>query len=205
MRFRDFEAKIGDLSAFNLNDVRKFEPDFHRQQLNYWQGQGYIKPLAGGYYSLALRTIGEAYLFMVANKLYEPSYVSLESALAYYQVIPESVLGVTSISSRKTKQYKSDWGVFSYRSVKPEYMFGYGVVETSQKKKYKIAGLEKAVLDYLYLNSGVQSITDFEGLRWNKAQLQPLENSSVFYLYLERFDKRALESRVEQFMEYLIA
>jgi len=205
MRFRDFESKIGDLPVFNLNDVRKVEPDFHRQQLNYWQGQGYIKPLAGGYYSLVPRTIDEAYLFMVSNKLYEPSYVSLESALAYYQVIPESVLGVTSVSSRKTKKYKSDWGVFSYRSVKPEYMFGYRVVETSQKKKYKIAGLEKAVLDYLYLNSGIQSISDFEGLRWNKAQLHTLENSSVFHLYLERFDKSALESRVGLLMEYLNA
>ena len=205
MRFRDFESRVEDLPAFNLNDVRKFDPDFHRQQLSYWQDKGYIKPLAGGYYTLADRIVDEDYLFMVANKLYEPSYVSLESALAYHQVIPESVLGVTSVSSRKTKQYESVWGGFSYRSVKPQVMFGYQVVETSQRKKYKIAGLEKAVLDYLYLNSGIQSIADFEGLRWSKAQLQPLEDSSVFYKYLKIFDKKALESRVEQFMAYLNA
>ena len=58
MRFREFESKIRALPAFNLNDVRKLDPDFHRQQLNYWHNQGYIKPLAGGYYILADRAHG---------------------------------------------------------------------------------------------------------------------------------------------------
>jgi predicted transcriptional regulator of viral defense system len=205
MRFRDFESKIEDLPAFNLNDVRKLDPDFHRQQLNYWQNKGYIKPLAGGYYILDDIEIDEMYLFMMANKLYEPSYVSLESALAYYQVIPESVLGVTSVSSRKTKQYKSAWGAFSYRSVKPQYMIGYKAAETSHRNKFKIACLEKAVLDYLYLNSDIQSIADFEGLRWNRVQLQTLLDSTVFNKYLSIFEKRTLNSRVKLFMEYLNA
>ena len=128
MRFREFESKIRALPAFNLNDVRKLDPGFHRQQLYYWHYQGYIKPLAGGYYILADRAMDEMVLFMVANKIYEPSYVSLESALAYYEIIPETVLGVTSISSRKTKEYESAWGEFSYRSVKPDYMIGYQVI-----------------------------------------------------------------------------
>jgi hypothetical protein len=162
MRFREFESKIRALPAFNLNDVRKLDPGFHRQQLNYWHNQGYIKPLAGGYYILANRAMDEMVLFMVANKIYEPSYVSLESALAYYEIIPETVLGVTSISSRKTKQYESAWGVFSYRSVKPQYMIGYQVIENTPGIKFKIAYLEKALLDYLYLNSEIQSLADFE-------------------------------------------
>jgi predicted transcriptional regulator of viral defense system len=205
MRFREFEAKIKELHAFNLNDVRKLDPDFHRQQLNYWQNQGYIKPLAGGYYILADRALGEMYLFMVANKIYEPSYISLESALAYYEVIPETVLGVTSISSRKTKQYKSNWGIFSYRSVKPHYMIGYQVIETSPGYKFKIASLEKAIVDYLYLNSDIHSIADFEGLRWNRTQLLRLLDHSIFVKHVNLFDKRALESRADKFMEYLNA
>ena len=205
MRFREFESKIRMLPAFNLNDVRKLDPGFHRQQLNYWHNQGYIKPLAGGYYILADRTLDEMVLFMVANRIYEPSYVSLESALAYYEVIPETVLGVTSVSSRKTKQYESAWGVFSYRSVKPQYMIGYQVIEKSPGIKYKIAYLEKAVLDYLYLHSDVDSGADFEELRWNRMQLLGLLDHSVITRYVKLFDKRALESRINQFMEYLNA
>jgi hypothetical protein len=205
MRFREFESKIGELPAFNLNDVRKLDPDFHRQQLNYWQNRGYIKPLAGSYYVLADRAVDEMYLFMVANKIYEPSYVSLESALAYYEVIPETVLGVTSVSSRKTKQYESTWGVFSYRSVKSQYMIGYQVIENRPGNKFKIACLEKALLDYLYLNSDIQSMADFEGLRWNRTQLHGLLDSSIYTKYVNIYNKRALEGRVNKFMEYLNA
>lgn len=205
MRFREFESRIRALPAFNLNDVRKLDPDFHRQQLNYWQNQGYIKPLAGGYYILADRAVDEMVLFMAANKIYEPSYVSLESALAYYDIIPETVLGVTSVSSRKTKQYESTWGVFSYRSVKPQYMIGYQVIENTPINKFKIAYLEKALLDYLYLNSEIQSIADFEGLRWNRTQLHNLMDHSIFTRYVNIFAKRSLENRVNKFMEYLNA
>jgi len=205
MIFREFETKIRALPAFNLNDVRKLDPSFHRQQLNYWHNQGYIKPLAGGYYILADRAVNEMYLFMVANKIYGPSYISLESALAYYEVIPESVLGVTSVSSRKTKQYESAWGVFSYRSVKTQYMIGYQVIENTPGNKFKIAYLEKALLDYLYLNSEILSGADFEELRWNRTQLHDLLDHSVFTRYIKLFDKRALENRVTQFLEYLNA
>jgi predicted transcriptional regulator of viral defense system len=205
MRFREFQSKIRALPAFNLNDVRKLDPGFHRQQLNYWHNQGYIRPLAGGYYLLADREMDEMYLFMMANKIYEPSYVSLESALAYYEVIPETVLSVTSVSTRKTKRYESAWGVFSYRSVKPQYMIGYQVIENTPGIKLKIAYLEKALLDYLYLNSEIQSLADFEELRWNRTQLLGLLDHSIFARYVKLFDKRALENRVNQFMEYLNA
>lgn len=205
MRFRELEAKIRELPAFNLNDVRKIDPDFHRQQLNYWHNQGYIKPLVGGYYALWHRAIDEMYLFLLANKAYEPSYVSLESALAYYGIIPETVFGVTSVSSRKTKQYESRWGVFSYRSVKPEIMIGYQVVENKPGNKCKIASLEKAVLDYLYLNTDIHTRADFEALRWSRAQLDRRLDRSILAKYLHIFDKSALERRVNQFMEYLNA
>jgi len=205
MIFREFETKIRALPAFNLNDVRKLDPSFHRQQLNYWHNQGYIKPLAGGYYILADRAVNEMYLFMVANKIYGPSYISLESALAYYEVIPESVLGVTSVSSRKTKQYESAWGVFSYRSVKTQYMIGYQVIENTPGNKFKIAYLEKALLDYLYLNSEILSGADFEELRWNRTQLHDLLDHSIFATYVKLFDKRALEYRANQFLGFLNA
>jgi len=151
------------------------------------------------------RVINEPFLFMVANKLYEPSYISLESALAYHHVIPETVLGVTSISSRKTKQYESMWGSFSYRSMKPLYMFGYEVVDSEGTYKYSIARLEKAVLDYLYLNPQVNTVEDFEGLRWNKQELIKIKKCSLLQDYLKIYCKRSLEFRVGTLMRYLDA
>jgi predicted transcriptional regulator of viral defense system len=205
MKFREFKSVVRDFPLFNLNDIRKFAPDFHRRQLHTWTRNGFLKPIAGGYYVLAERTIDETFLFMVANLVYEPSYVSLESALAYYQVIPETVLGVTSISSRRTKTFTSEWGVFQYRSVKRSLMFGYAVVEINQNKKFKMAKLEKAILDYLYLNPGVDHVVDFEGLRWNKDQLISELDQDIFKTYLEIFNKIALVKRAETLKEYLNA
>jgi predicted transcriptional regulator of viral defense system len=74
---------------------------------------GFIQPPAGGYYILEDRAMDEMVLFMVATKIYKPSYISLESAFAYYGVIPETVFGVTSVSSRNTKQYESAWGALA--------------------------------------------------------------------------------------------
>jgi predicted transcriptional regulator of viral defense system len=205
MKFRDFQIDAKELPAFNLNDVRKFDPDFHRQQLNDWLERGYIHSLPNGFYRLADMQVDESYLFMLANRIYEPSYISTESALAYYLVIPESVLGVTSVSSRKTTHFDSQWGRFSYRSIKPVLMFGYQVVQHDRMIKYKIASLEKTVLDYLYWNRRIDSIDDFAGLRWNRQELSELEDNPLFKRYLKVFDNRALERRVDLLMEYIRA
>ena len=205
MKFHTLRPLLNNLPAFTLNDIRKLDPDFFRQQLTSWLERGYIQPFAGGYYILPEQEIYEGFLLMMANRLYEPSYISLESALVYHQVIPETVLGVTSISSRRTRKIESDWGVFSYRSIQPHLMFGYQVVEIDPKVKYKMAYLEKAVLDYLYLNHEISSTVDLEGLRWNREILRPVVESERFRDYLAVFDKQALYSRIQELRRYIDA
>lgn len=68
-----------------------------------------------------------------------------------------------------------------------------------------MAKLEKAILDYLYLNPIFNQVVDFEGLRWNKGQLTSLIDQAVFKTYLEIFNKTALMNRVESLKEYLNA
>ena len=68
-----------------------------------------------------------------------------------------------------------------------------------------MARLEKAVLDYLYLNSDIRSGADFEGLRWNRITLQQLGDNPLFLKYLSIFDNQALENRVDQLWEYIHA
>ena len=205
MKIRDLESQLKDLPVFTLNDIRKFEPTFHKEQLSYWRSKGFIKHFAGRYYYFADQIVDEGLLKMMSNRIYEPSYISLESALEKHQIIPESVLGITSISSRKTKQFQSSWGYLRYQSVKPIYMFGYDVIEASKHVKYKIATLEKAILDYLYLNPKVNSREDFEGLRWNKHLLSDQIDTPLFLNYLKIFNNQALSNRSKILMEYIHA
>jgi len=205
MNFREFEKSIDSIPFFNLNDIRKIDPGFHRQQLNYWRNQRLIRPLVGGYYILEKENIDESKLLMIANKLYEPSYVSLESALAYYHIIPETVFGVTSVSSRKTTKFESELGIFRYKSIHSKLFFGYEVINTEGKLKYKMASLEKAILDYLYLHAEINSIENFEMLRWNIEQLEPIINVKKLENFLLLFDKITLKKRAHLLMEYIHA
>lgn len=205
MRYIDLQSYIKNLPAFNLNDIRKFDPGFHRQQLTDWLDRGYIHALVGGFYALTETQVDEGFLFMLANRVYAPSYISNESALAYYLVIPETVLSVTSVTSRKTRRLVSTWGSFFYSSHKPSLMFGYQVVKQGQRIQFKLASLEKAVLDYLYWNTSIDSLDDFEGLRWNQQELNSLADNALFEKYLKVFDNKALERKVELLLEYIHA
>lgn len=205
MQFRTFENQIAPMPVFNLNDIRKIDATFKRQQLNYWLKQNYINKLVAGYYSLHDQPINESLLYFIANHIYEPSYISLETALAYYQIIPEHVFGVTSVSTRKTKTFHSEWGRFSYRSISNRLMFGYQIIVISPNVKFKIAKLEKVILDYLYLNSHIQSSDDFSGLRWNRTLLMAMWENSTFLEYQTAFNNQSLNKRILKLWEYINA
>jgi len=101
MNFLEFKEKLKDFVVFNLNDIRKVDNRFDLRRLNEWQKKGYIKMVRRGHYAFSSLEINESVLLLVANKIYTPSYVSLEMALSYYTLIPEAVYGITSATSRK--------------------------------------------------------------------------------------------------------
>jgi hypothetical protein len=85
---------------------------------------------------------------LVANHLYSPSYVSLESALAYYGLIPERVYAMRSVCLTLYKQYNTPLGYFEYVKV-PEKYYPIGVCEEIIDNAYAflIASPEKALCD----------------------------------------------------------
>ena len=84
---------------------------------------------------------------VVANVLYDgPSYVSIETALSYYGLIPERTMGMTSVVTGRSKTFKTPIGWFSYKSI-PEDLFPIGVRSVDG---YLMASPEKALSDYLY-------------------------------------------------------
>jgi len=202
MTILEFKEKFKDFVAFNLSDIRKIDADFDLRRLNEWQAKGYIKMLRRGHYVFSGLEINESTLFLLANKIYTPSYVSLEMALAYYNLIPEAVYGITSVASRKTNYFKTDFGEFIYRHIKPQLMFGYKLVGY-KGKIFKIAELEKAVLDFFYLNSRLNAEEDFEALRFNSEEFREQSDRNKLRSYLPAFDNKKLEKRVNKFLRYI--
>ena len=87
--------------------------------------------------------------FIIGQQMVSPSYYSLESVLSWNGIIPEGSSVYTLITSKKTQQYSNEFGTFSYRHLSPEFFFGVN----QRKDGVWMATPEKALLDYLYLNS----------------------------------------------------
>lgn len=87
--------------------------------------------------------------FFIANKLYQPSYISLETALSHYKVIPEVVYTITSITTKSTREFETPISTFSYQHIKINAFTGYDLKEVDHHKVF-FAEAEKALADYLY-------------------------------------------------------
>ena len=88
-------------------------------------------------------------LYFIANRLYQPSYVSLEKALAHYGVIPETVYTVTSVTTKPTREFDTPKGIFSYQKIQQNAFTGYSPISLEGVVTL-FAEPEKALADYLY-------------------------------------------------------
>jgi predicted transcriptional regulator of viral defense system len=202
MNFTQFKDALKDFTLFSFNDIRLIDPHFHRRRLVEWQQKGYIKKIVKGHYVFADLTIDENILFEIANRLYAPSYVSLESALSYYQIIPEAVYGITSVSTRRTYSFLTPCGEFHYRTLKPSFFFGYEIT-TFDSKSFKIGDLEKALIDFFYLHPNLKSDSDIISLRFNTEILVEKISHQKLQKYLRKFSKAALSDRISKFLELM--
>jgi predicted transcriptional regulator of viral defense system len=107
----------------------------------------------------------------VANRLYQPSYVSFEYALGYYHLIPEAVYEVTSATTRTSRRFEALGKAFTYHHLKPSAFTGY-CPEKVGGRVVLIAEPEKAVVDSLYFASlgklALPERLDFSGLQHNR-------------------------------------
>jgi len=202
MRYNEFREAFKSYTVISVNEIRKVNSHFNLRRVVEWQGKGYIKKIVRGYYIIADLKLDENVLFEIANRIYSPSYISLEMALSYYHMIPESVYGLTSVTSRKTMVFTTDVGDFIYHTVRPRLLFGYKLVNYSGKR-FKIAEPEKALLDYFYLNTSIRSEDDFAGMRIGKDQYFAQVDETRLVAYLNEFQQRSLAKRVKNFMRYM--
>ena len=94
--------------------------------------------------------------FLIANHILGPSYVSTESALSYYGLIPERVYAVTSITTKSSREFDTPVGRFTYRQLPlPYYAFGLTRVELADEQFVMMASPEKAICDQIVTSKGV--------------------------------------------------
>lgn len=87
--------------------------------------------------------------YLIANRLCQPSYISFDTALSFYGIIPETVYTFTSATVKTTREFKVEDIRFIYHKLKKTVFTGYKSVKYFDNT-ILIAEPEKALADYLY-------------------------------------------------------
>ncbi|MBI5300295.1 MAG: type IV toxin-antitoxin system AbiEi family antitoxin domain-containing protein [Deltaproteobacteria bacterium] len=154
--------KSKGLCLFGATDIRALfgvSDSALASLLHRYKKQGFILQVKRGLYAFPDALPSDLY---VANRLYSPSYLSLEFALSYHGVIPETVYEITSVTTMATRRFETLGKIFSYRKIKKMAYTGYDV----QKQKgtgFYIADAEKAFVDanYFRLLDGLKPLSRF--------------------------------------------
>jgi len=168
MKWDEFLHMIDDQPIFEpamlfAGDARPAEV---RRQLSRWVKAGKLYRVRRGLYAVAPPYAkAQPQPFAVAGRFTWPSYVSLQSALAYHGLIPEAVPVVTSVTTRRPGHFDTPLGRYQFRHVKIDYFWGYREFQLEAGQSAFIAEPEKALLDQCYLTSGADSLDYIRELR----------------------------------------
>ena len=197
MRYTQLLHLVGEEPLFETAMLAEQEPTpYHAQRrLADWTKTGKVIPLRRGLYALPkpLRQV-EPHPFLVANRLVPNSYVSLEMALRHYNLIPEHVAVVTSVTTGRPGAWENEFGRFLYRHIHPRYFFGMMQQEVAAGQKALVATPEKALLDLIYLRKGGDDPAFIQSLRLQNLDELDMERLHAF---AARFDKPKIYRAVQ--------
>ena len=180
------------IGLFSLGDLRALFPRERdgnlARSLQRWKAKGWIAPLKKGLYELVFPRDRRIPDLAVANRLYSPSYISLETALSMYSLIPEVSQAVMSVTTKPTRRFRNRHGFFVYRTLRPAWFTGYEVRREGEFKVL-VAEPEKALADYLYLRNYRKKDMDLEDERIDWKSVRKL-NLAGIGRYLRMFGMR---------------
>lgn len=138
---------------------------------------------------------------LIANHLLGPSYISLESALSYYGLIPERVFSTRSVTTKRAKTFTTSLGIFEYVTI-PHAHFPIGIKTEIIRDSFAflIATPEKALCDLILTTSGLRLQSGkamrsylHEDLRINFSAISSWDAEIVEQCILKNKKKRELQ------------
>jgi len=201
MNWTEFLKTIGKLPVIHTENLLAgvSDPAGIEVQISRWNKAEKIIQLKRGIYLLAepYRKV-EVYDPYIAAILKKPSYISMEKALEYHNLIPEAVTVYTSITTKRNGRFVSRAGIFDYRHIKKSLFWGYASVTVNKQTAF-IASCEKAILDYFYIKRLDISLDYLHELRLqniNKINIEKL------FEYAGRFKKPKMLYAAQAIKEY---
>ncbi len=156
MKIEELRNILGDQAVFRTGNLLAGQdaPAHVRRQLARWVKAGKVIPLRRGLYVLAEPYAKQTpHPFILANEMRRASYVSMQSALAWYGCIPEYVPTVTSVTTERPEEIENVKGRFIFRHIKRDLLWGMTREEVAPGQIALVASPEKALIDLLYLTA----------------------------------------------------
>lgn len=172
-------------------------PDYNsvKDKIASLEKSGKIIRLKRGLYVISSEISGKLLsLELIANHIYGPSYLSMETALVFYGLIPERVYLQKSVTTKPAKKFTNTLANFEYIHCKKDY-FPIGIKQIVDNNiSFLIASPEKALCDLICFTSQLRP-------RFVKSMQTFLENDlrldmEAFYkMDKEIFEKCATKSK----------
>lgn len=186
--------KLQNLSYFDketLAQIIDLSDNSLYADIKRWLKKGDLVPLKKGLYVtkeyVSLLPTKDFYAEFIANKLKEPSYLSLQYVLQKYNILAEAVYAFTSVTLKSKRLYQNKFGSFIYRHMKEDLFQGF---EIKRKERFEIkeASVAKALFDYLYFQTIKTRFVDRELLESYRLNLEGFSDKDLeeFADYCER-------------------
>jgi predicted transcriptional regulator of viral defense system len=204
MKFDAFYEMFRDEAVLEIEAIRlawKGKKSGVPVMLHRWEKEDKILKLKNGLYVFSKKyRKKEIFEPFIAYLIKNPSYISLEKAMEYYQLIPDAIFTFTSVTPRKRPAlFETKVGNFKYVSIKKEFFWGYTVIESNDLRGY-IAEPEKALLDTFYYSKGEIDMNYLKEMRFQNLEI--LDRTKLL-AYAERFDKSRIYRAVNAFSRLL--
>lgn len=174
--------------------------------------EGIIQSIKRGLYVVgpALNLDSRPEPFLLANHIFGPSYVSVETALSYYGLIPERVYETASMTTQAPRKFNTPLGTFTYtRLPLPYYAFGIRSLKLAGDQYTMVASPEKALCDKIITTSGLllrskKSTKEFllENMRMDEDLLRQLDTKEMSTWIKGSLKEESLSMVVNVLQEY---
>ena len=203
-RITEIALERSDTGVFTRPEIACWvggSPNRHWALVKRAVSAGEVVRIRRGLYCLASKYLRQKVdALILTQRIYGPSYISLETALSYHGWIPEAVYTVTSTSLNRSREFDTPIGRFSFTSV-PQRTF-YVQVSRVQKQNgsFLLATALKALADYVFVHKRDWDSARpvIESLRVDESSLASLSGPSFDEL-VGNYSSR----RVQKFLEGL--
>lgn len=141
----------------------------------------------------------------VANLIYGPSYVSLEYAMAYHGLIPERVNIVTSVTTRRSRDFDTPFGRFSYRRMTENRYNCAADLAESAGISFLMATPEKALTDKVWTDKRLTnpSVSEIEEYLIDDLRLDPERLAELAGERLRRIGLAFSSRKIDNLIRYV--